>query len=256
MIYTTGIIKEREIWNEREVLFWIDVPDVCATAKPGQFVMVGLEGGGTYLKKAISIHGVKNNLLGIAIQGVGSGTEQLISLPVDAKISLIGPLGNGFDTNIFGEKIMLVAGGIGKAPFRWLAEVLSAQNNEVIVVCGGRRSDDVAGMDWVDKVPNAYLRLATESGEVGSQGFVTTLMEDLSEMARIYVCGPSSMLKVVQQMALSVKVPCQLSLEGKMACGVGVCLGCTCRRSDETKPYAKVCHDGPVFWSEEVVLDD
>ena len=84
---------------------------------------------------------------------------------------------------------------------------------------------------------------------------MTDLLGDLSPATQVYVCGPLPMLRSVQALALARAIPCQLSLEGKMACGVGVCLGCTCARPDPTEAYAKVCTDGPVFWAEEVKLD-
>lgn len=244
-----------ERWSEREVLLWLDAPALCNAAKPGQFVMVAAVPQKTFLKKAISIHAVKNGKLGIAVQAVGPGTEALLALAVGDEVAVIGPLGNGFDTDIYDQSVVVVAGGIGKAPFRWLCEVLTAQRNAVTFICGGRDAEALAGLDWCKKMDGVTVRLMTEDGSAGGRGFVTGAMDDIAAHARIYTCGPTPMLRAVQQAALEHRVPCQLSLEGKMACGVGVCLGCTCERTEEGAPYAKVCTDGPVFWAEEVRLD-
>ncbi len=252
-VKTTVSAVER--WSDREILLWLDAPDLCSAAKPGQFVMVSAVPQATFLKKAISIHAVENGKLGIAIQAVGPGTEALLALNTGDTVAVIGPLGNGFDVGIRDTTVMVVAGGIGKAPFRWLCEELVNNGNQIVLICGGRDATALKGLGWADDMAEVTVRLVSEDGSVGRRGFVTAAMDDINGFERIYTCGPTPMLRAVQQLALEHQVPCQLSLEGKMACGVGVCLGCTCERREEDVPYAKVCTDGPVFWAEEVRLD-
>ncbi len=246
-------IHRVETWSEREALLWVDAPDMAAQAKPGQFVMVQSVPASTFLKKAISIHGVQENLLGLAVQKVGPGTEALTALSPGDKVSLIGPLGNGFTLPETPSRLLMVAGGIGKAPFRMLAEHALEKGHEVVLVAGGRDEAALAGLEWADDL-GVSMRLATEDGSLGHRGFVTDLMTDAADFSVLYACGPTPMLRAVQQLALAKDRPCELSLEGKMACGVGVCLGCTVARANGDAPYLKVCTDGPVFLAEEVRL--
>lgn len=252
-VKTTVLAAKR--WSEREILLWLDAPDLCNVAKAGQFVMVSAIPSTTFLKKAISIHAVKDGKLGIAVQAVGPGTEALFHLNTGDGIAVIGPLGNGFDTDIENAKIMVIGGGIGKAPLRLLCEELIKKGNQILLICGGRDAVALAGLEWADAMENVSVRLMSEDGSVGDRGFVTDAMGEIESFSRVYACGPTPMLQAVQQLACTYHIPCQLSLEGKMACGVGVCLGCTCKRHEDDAPYAKVCTDGPVFWAEEVRLD-
>ena len=108
-------------------------------------------------------------------------------------------------------------------------------------------------MSYADK--KVEMCLATEDGSAGEKGFVSTYFDAIKNCDRIYACGPTPMLAAVKRFADEAGIPCQLSLEGKMACGVGVCLGCTCKSGNpDAAVYPKVCQDGPVFWSEEVEL--
>lgn len=238
----------------RELVLWVKAPAIRAAAQPGQFVMVGLgRPRSNFLKRAISIHAVRGDEIALAILQVGDVSRALASLALGDEVELIGPLGQGFDLAVEGVPVAMVAGGIGHAPFRFLAENLKDKTEDLTLYVGGRDKAALAGLDWAKKAGLKVL-VATEDGSAGVAGFVTALLQDLSADTRLYACGPLPMLAAVQDLALTKGHPCQLSLEGKMACGVGVCLGCTCARPDPTETYAKVCTDGPVFWAEEVDL--
>ncbi len=244
-------ILNKEQLSLNEWRFTFDAPALCEVAKPGQFVMVEC-GGNTFLRRAISINDCVGGKLSLMFAVVGEGTHALATLNIGDEVSLLGPLGNGFDCNIEKQKVAFIAGGIGKAPFEYLSKALLAKGNEITYVVGGRDTASLAGLDCYAQMPGVELFLATEDGSLGEKGFVSTYFESLKNVSRIYSCGPTPMLKAVQQFAEENNIPCQLSLEGKMACGVGVCLGCTCQSKHEEKPYPKVCVDGPVFWTEEV----
>ena len=144
--------------------------------------------------------------------------------------------------------------GIGKAPFEYLTDALLAKGNRLTFIVGGRSAAQLAGLEpYAEK--NVRLLYATEDGSLGEKGFVSAYFDAIKDCDRIAACGPTPMLAAVKRFADEAGIPCQLSLEGKMACGVGVCLGCTCKSGNpDAAVYPKVCQDGPVFWSEEVEL--
>lgn len=249
-LHQARVVEKKQLSpNEWKIVF--DAPELCMEAKPGQFVMVEC-GGKTFLRRAISINDCHNGKLSLMFAVVGEGTQALANMEINDEASLLGPLGNGFDCDIKEKKIAFIAGGIGKAPFEYLSKILLEQNNHITMIVGGRDSNALAGLECYQDMECIQLLFATEDGSLGEKGFVTTYFEQLERMDRIYTCGPTPMLKAVQAFADSKHISCQLSLEGKMACGVGVCLGCTCQPRNEDAVYPKVCQDGPVFWSEEV----
>lgn len=169
-------------------------------------------------------------------------------------MSLLGPLGRGFDLDIENKDVVMIGGGIGKAPFEYLTDALLAKGNRLTFIVGGRSAAQLAGLEpYAEK--NVRLLYATEDGSLGEKGFVSAYFDAIKDCDRIAACGPTPMLAAVKRFADEAGIPCQLSLEGKMACGVGVCLGCTCKSGNpDAAVYPKVCQDGPVFWSEEVEL--
>lgn len=255
MIHDSFPVIGKTVMHRHEAVLWLDAPAVCREALPGQFVMLAALSGGSFLKKAISIHAVEEDRLGLAILGVGPGTEALLALAEGDRVDLIGPLGRGFDTDIENKKIVMVGGGIGKAPFRFLAEALLAKGNDVHFIVGARDASALGGLEWAMD-HDLPLYVATEDGSLGLSGYVSEWAEVMRSADRLVACGPTPMLRMVQGLALEAGIPCELSLEGRMACGMGVCLGCTCKRPDPEAFYHKVCVDGPVFWAEEVDLND
>lgn len=211
--------------------------------EPGQFFMlkVGLEMD-PLLPRPLSINDLKDNKISFLHEVVGRGTEILSKLKLDDTVEIMGPIGNGFDLNVEG-KIALVSGGAGIAPMRYLCKKLKG---EIDIYAGFR--DEVFGIeDLKDCAKNIYI--ATESGREGHKGFVT---DNLIPENYDYVisCGPTPMMKVVQKMCEG-KTNLYLSLESRMACGVGACTGCSCENITGRK---HVCKDGPVFKGEEVIL--
>lgn len=212
---------------------------------PGQFFMVKV---GTkmdpILPRPFSINDLKDNNISFLHEVVGRGTEILSKLKPGDTVEVMGPLGNGFDLDVQG-KIALVSGGAGIAPMRYLAKKLNA---EIDIYAGYR--DEVFGIeDLSEYVENIYL--ATESGRIGHKGFVTDNLNP-SDYDYVISCGPTPMMEVVQKMCKD-KTNLYLSLESRMACGVGACTGCSCGNVAGRK---HVCSDGPVFKGEEVIFND
>ncbi len=253
-LHDVKIVKRSQI-SENEWRFDFAAPALCEEAKPGQFVMVECSKGTVpFLRRAISINQCKDGVLSLMFAVVGEGTEALSEMQEGDTVSLLGPLGRGFDLEIRDSKIVMIGGGIGKAPFEYLADVLLTKNNDLTFIAGGRSKAQLQGLaSYSGK--DVRLLYATEDGSLGTKGFVSTYFEAIKDCDRIYACGPTPMLAAVKRFADESEISCQLSLEGKMACGVGVCLGCTCRSGNpDAAVYPKVCQDGPVFWSEEVEL--
>lgn len=253
-LHEVKLIRKTQL-AENEWRFDFEAPALCAEAEPGQFVMVEASKNATpFLRRAISINQCKDGVLSLMFAVVGEGTAALAAVDEGDTVSLLGPLGRGFDLEIEDKDVVMIGGGIGKAPFEFLADALLARNNRLTFIVGGRSAAQLAGLDAY-KEKNVRLLYATEDGSLGEKGFVSVYFDAIKDCDRILACGPTPMLASVKRFADAAGIPCQLSLEGKMACGVGVCLGCTCQSGNpDAAVYPKVCQDGPVFWSEEVEL--
>jgi dihydroorotate dehydrogenase electron transfer subunit len=202
---------------------------------------------------------------------VGKGTKLLSTVREGEALDIIGPLGRGYDTGINGKRAVLIGGGLGIAPLFFLGREL-APNNHVQALFGGRNKDAIPRFS---SIKSFTYELITEDGSLGSKGLVTDLLVKLLEEDKpdiIYSCGPRPMLAAVNKIALQYNIPHQVSLESVMACGVGACLGCTCKgtskgtneekidekndeignNGDKADVLLKVCKDGPVFWAGEV----
>lgn len=184
----------------------------------------------------------------------GRGTGLLADTLPGQCVALVGPLGRSFDLPRAGERAILVAGGTGIASVYELAARARA-NTDVSVLLGARTRDDLMGVEDFEAL-GVDLRLATEDGSAGTRGLVTTLLEAELEQAgaaRIYVCGPTPMMRRCAAISSQRGLPCVVSLENNMACGFGVCLGCAAPLS--AGGYALVCRDGPMFDAEQVAWD-
>ncbi|GFO54663.1 dihydroorotate dehydrogenase B (NAD(+)), electron transfer subunit [Geomonas sp. Red276] len=186
---------------------------------------------------------------------VGKGTRMLSALHHGDLVDLLTPLGKGFTAGPAGEEKVLVGGGIGLAPLYYLAKDLVLKGEKVRLFAGGRNRDDILCITEFERL-GVETYVSTDDGTLGERGLVTQVLEQhLGSGMRIFACGPTPMLKAVALMAQSRGVPCQVSMEAGMACGVGACLGCVLKganHTDETPDYRCVCKDGPVFDSFEL----
>lgn len=248
-------------------------PSEILGAQPGQFVMVRVNPSiDPLIRRPFGVFDVgvlqpaytgaaAQPYLEILYRVVGKGTAMLSALHETDLLDIIAPLGSGFDFGPAGEEKLIVGGGVGLAPLYLLAKELVKQS-PVRLFAGGRTKDDVLCITEFERL-GVECYTATEDGSLGERGFVTKVLEQRLDAAankgRIFACGPHGMLKAVADIAAKRSVPCQVSLEGYMACGVGACLGCVCQgagHSAETPDYRCVCSEGPVFEAAELKWEE
>lgn len=259
-LYQTEILasqKQGDVYH----LLALGEPDLARLAKPGQFVYLkGGEGLDPLLPRPLSIHRIdrQEGTIHLLFQIKGKGTKALAELSSGARLTILGPLGNGFSLAEKGRKVVLVGGGIGTAPLLALAEELANKGCNLRVILGYKDQDSmVAYKSFAQVTPE--LLVATEDGSFGEPGRVTDLLKRLlseEKTDQVYACGPEPMLQAVQEIVESQRIDCQLSLEARMGCGIGACMACVCgvKVKDEQLGYRKVCNEGPVFDSGEVVF--
>lgn len=239
-------------------------PALAAAARPGQFVRVRC--GTTndpLLRRPLSLHGIDSERGEIALQYavLGRGTELLRRMEPGQEADIIGPLGEGFWIEPAVWRAVVVGGGIGVAPLPPLVKELLSRQIEVTVLAGVRSAEWLPLCRWL-RQPGATVREATDDGSSGFAGPVTGLLSLLLDSGgadMIYACGPRGMLREVARLAARYAVPCQVSLEERMGCGLGACLSCVGKvktASGGEFAYKRVCTDGPVFAAEEVLWDD
>lgn len=232
-------------------------PQIAADARPGQFVMVRSVGtADPLLRRPFCVHQVDGDNLQIYFKVVGRGTQIMSQFGVGEEISLLGPLGKGF--SLTQGASCLVGGGLGIAPLLYLAAELSrkAENASAItVILGGRSKDEVAPLVACFEEFGVRVLPATDDGSYGVKGFVTDILanETLPEGTQVYTCGPEMMMGRVFDYCKEQNLPCQVSVEKEMACGMGACLGC-CKEKNDGE-YTHVCINGPVYNAEELKWD-
>lgn len=256
MKYTQGkfLITGKSALAKETYSFEILCPEVAATAQPGQFVHIRVDG--FTLRRPISICGIntEKGTLRIVFEIRGEGTAIMANLNVGDVIDMLAPLGHGFTIKSEFRKVILIGGGIGTPPMLPLAEIYG---DKATVITGFRSANAVILQDDFKKT-GADTILCTDDGSLGIHGFVTDPFEALVNMGdvdAVYACGPMPMLKSITTLCNERCVDfCEISLEERMACGIGACLGCACKtkRNDE-EYFAHVCKDGPVFNAEEVI---
>ena len=216
--------------------------DTSAIGGCGQFVDLRLPE--KYLRRPISVCDYDKATLTLIYKVVGSGTEIMAALPVGTKLDVLTGLGNGYDTALSGENPVLVGGGVGVPPMYNLCKTLIAQGKRPQVVLGFNTGAEVFLAKEFEAL-GAQVHIATADGSVGTKGFVTDVIKNLT-YSYFYSCGPMPMFKAMETIMTTSG---QYSFEERMGCGFGACMGCTI----QTKAgYKRVCKDGPVFFREEV----
>jgi len=237
----------------------LEAPLIAAEAQPGQFVHIRVCGQwDPLLRRPLSIMLAEKHTgrLRLLIKRVGRGTEILAQLPAGACLDVLGPLGRSFPLPATGRDVLLVAGGVGVAPLIFFADVLqtAAQAYRVRGLYGGASEQHLPlWAEFAGRCEEFYL--ATEDGSCGEKGLVTDLLP--AQLARqdvqaIYTCGPRPMMAKVAALAAEYQLPCYVSLEQWMGCGVGACMGCVVPATPiasqaQGAAYLRVCTDGPVF---------
>jgi dihydroorotate dehydrogenase electron transfer subunit len=215
------------------------------TVRPGQFFMLRAWTLEPILSRPISVCDIDEKRLVFLYEIRGEGTRILGSLKKDDKIELLGPLGNGFNTDEIKGKVAIVAGGIGIAPMLLTAKTIKSDKLDLYV---GFREESYILDEFKSLVDNIYL--ATDYGTEGYKGFVTDIFNPENYNC-VLICGPEIMMKKVVEKCNEAGVTSYVSMESRMACGVGACLVCTCKTSDGMK---RTCKDGPVFLGKDVIF--
>ena len=232
---------------------WLSVGTMADEAKPGQFISVYSNDSSRLLPRPISICEVDKEFraLRIVYRVVGEGTKEFSKLRAGQKVRIMGPLGNGFFLK--DKRAILVAGGIGIPPMLELAKNLDCEKTIVV----GYRDAQTFLSDELSSYGDVVI--ATEDGSVGTKGNVLdAIRENQVTGDVIYACGPTPMLRALKTYAAEKHIECQISLEEKMACGIGACLACVCKSKEKDSHTnvhnMRICKDGPVFYAEEVDL--
>ena len=242
--------------------FSVDAKEIVELANPGNFIEIRInENSDPFLRRPISIYNLdkKNGVLEFIFQVKGKGTELLAKKKEGDKIDIIGPLGNGIFKFEEYKNIAVIGGGIGIFPLYELSKQAKNAGKKVYTYLGFRNKDLVTLEKEFEDV-STTLTITTDDGSYKNSGFaINYLKNDLEKnnIDCIYACGPLPMLKAVKKLAEEKEIPCQISLEEKMGCGMGVCLGCAVRTAtstDDNPQYLHVCKAGPVFNSKMVQI--
>lgn len=245
------IIRQEEISNGIFSM-WLKTEQIAGKAKPGQFISLYCHDGSRMLPRPISICEIdkRDNALRIVYRVAGKGTEEFSVMSTGDILEIVGPLGNGFPLKE--KKAFLIGGGIGIPPMVELAKQLNCEKQMVL----GYR-DSLFLQEEFKGLGSMYV--ATEDGSYGTEGNVLdAIRENGLDAEIIYACGPTPMLKAIKEYAMKNNIECWLSLEEKMACGIGACLGCVCKSKEKDSHTnvnnKRICKEGPVFRAEEVEL--
>lgn len=235
---------------------WLKTEQIAKEAVPGQFISVYSNDSGRMLPRPISICETdkEKGALRIVYRVAGKGTEEFSCCKAGDTLDILGPLGNGFPLERCpeGKKAFLIGGGIGIPPMVQLSKELQG---EVQVVAGYR--DELFLTEELKA--NGTLYLATEDGSAGTKGNVLDCIRGNGLTADvIYACGPTPMLRAIKSYAEEHRIDCWISMEERMACGIGACLACVCKSKeidDHSKVHNKrICKEGPVFHAQDVEL--
>lgn len=220
--------------------------DTSAITAPGQFVNIQLSG--RFLRRPISVCDYDDETLTLIYKVVGKGTAQMSEMLPGERLDLLTGLGNGYDLSKSGEKPLLIGGGVGVPPMYNLCKKLIAEGKMVTVILGFNAKGDVFYQEEFEKL-GAAVFVTTADGSYGTKGFVTDVMKNL-DYSFFYTCGPEPMFRAIHKIA---KAPGQYSFEERMGCGFGACMGCSCKTLTGNK---RICKEGPVMESEEIIWND
>jgi len=255
MIQESGVV--RKIYQVRRAIFGLtlELPAISQLAQPGQFLHLLVPGTpGVLLRRPFSIAGVNGTQVELLIRIIGSGTEAISKFPIGFTGDVIGPLGRGFNIDAV-QHAFLVGGGIGAAPLLFLQDELERRKVETHFFLGARAHLEFPLPD--DLVRKSSIHAATDDGSFGAAGFVSIVFEKWLEAnehahSHVYSCGPIAMMQEVSRICEKHGLPHQVSLENRMACGIGVCQGCAMPMKNGFK---LVCKEGPVSDAQDVNWD-
>lgn len=255
---TVTVVSQKQI-ADGIYSMWLQTEEIAGMAVPGQFISIYPNDGSKLLPRPISLCEIDKEKQQLRIvyrvTGEGTGTEQFSRMEAGDTIEILGPLGNGFPLEEGkGKKAFLMGGGIGVPPILELAKQLDCEKKQIVM--GYRNAETFLKEEFE---VNGEVYISTEDGSVGTKGNVMdAIRENALDADIIYACGPTPMLRAIKQYAEKNHIVCYISMEERMACGIGACLACVCKsveKDDHSNVNNKrVCKDGPVFLSTEVEL--
>ena len=239
------IISNRKIADNTYEMVFASPEGEHGVTNPGQFVNIRLDG--FFLRRPISVCNWDDESLTIVYKTVGKGTEAMSCMNPGEKLSVLTPLGNGYEIKALGERPLLVGGGAGVPPMYGLCRKLTEAGNKPVVVLGFNKSSEIFYKEKFE-VLGAEVIIATADGSEGVKGFVTDAVKEL-EFTDFCACGPEPMLKALDK-TIVPEINGFMSFEERMGCGFGACMGCSC----ETKyGYKRICKEGPVLERGEII---
>lgn len=259
------ILENREIAPERYKMV-LSAPQIARQAKPGQFIHVRVSKSfPPLLRRPFSVHRLEGQKIELLYKVVGEGTKILSGKKRGEYLDILGPLGNGYRLPSATSKvsdIILVAGGTGVASLLFLAESISVPDSElsILVLIGAKSREELLSEGDFRRL-GCRVEVATENGTKGYKGLASNLLEKFLPLSGdrakllVFACGPPEMLKRIREISRRHRFPCQVSLEERLACGVGACLGCVVKAKGSTYTYKRVCKDGPVFDAGELIWE-
>jgi len=260
MFETAGVVVRNERIGADGLWMEVEAPDVASCVLPGQFVMVRCSDGLDPLTaRPFSVADVEGDRIGIGYVVIGRGTALMAEMEPGHRVPLVGPLGQPFDYRREAAAHVMVAGGIGSAPFPLLARALREEQPEArrVVLLGGRTKEHLYLKDrFLDL--GCEFHAATDDGSEGRHGFVTDLLEPWlgAPDTRLYACGPTPMFQALALRLEGFGTPCEISVEPIMACGFGACYGCVVPvRDGDDFVYVKSCEKGPTFEIRDLRVD-
>lgn len=231
----------------------IHSPEIARRIKPGQFLNIRVsENVFPLLRRPFSICDVEDENIFLMFNIMGEGTKILAHKNPGEMIDILGPLGNGFNLDENYDTAIIVAGGLGAAPFPYVTRYLNGKKN-IFSFVGGRSSEDVITY----KMQNVLT--STDDGSLGYSGNVVQLLEENIgkiniSSSKVFACGPNIMLRALKEFCIKNNLECEVSTESAMACGFGICQGCPIESANQKDKYLLVCKDGPVFNARDVVI--
>lgn len=238
--------------NIYEMTFRSEV--LASSARAGQFVNIKVnETAFPLLRRPFSIYKIENDFVKIIFNVIGVGTSILASKRKGDVIDVLGVLGKSYDCDEDFETAILVGGGLGVAPLPMLTDALKGKKT-IATFLGARTKGQLV---------ETYLEHVHHATEDGSKGFKGTVIELLRKefhlqkfnKPKMFACGPNGMLQSLSAFAKEMNIPCEVSLESTMACGIGLCQGCPIKLANDQKTYALICKEGPVFNASNIVIE-
>lgn len=253
MFETNAVVESVTEIGRRIFLLQAISADLADSIQPGQFINIRVSDTGTpLLRRPFSVADVEKETFSIIFNVSGKGTELMSQWKKGDLLNLLGPLGKGFSLEGNYKTAVIIAGGLGVAPFPFLTRSLKEKKSIVSFIGAATKNELVSyGLE--------NYHFSTDDGSEGYKGTVVSLAEEhlskyANEEVKIYACGPNAMLRAVRNAAIEKNIECELSTECAMACGFGICQGCPVESTVHPEKYSLVCKDGPVFNAKEIIL--